>query len=297
MCLNPIVLYKCVYFYEGELKCKMVKEVNSWYRDHGTTELVEVKCGKCLECLSAKANEWTGRILAEASLYKNNCFLTLTYADNPIDLVKKDLQNFLKRLRKAISPCKIRYFACGEYGSKGNRPHYHLIIFNWIPPDLEYFYSSGENKIYKSNFVSKIWNNGFVSVGDLSSSSAKYCCKYLQKLNLKKYNVDPFLVMSNRPGIGLEYFKTHLKSLDNDGFYFDGIKYSLPRYFIDYAKKNFGFSDFHLKNQRLLKFLVKNYNFNDLKAKRLFLKNKFGIIESPKQFKVYGIQKEVKKNE
>lgn len=289
MCLFPVKMYKCVYFYDGELKCRMVKEVNSWYRDHGTTEEVEVKCGKCIECLSARANEWTGRILAEASLYSENCFLTLTYAENPIDLIKSDLQKFIKRLRKFLSPKKIRYFACGEYGSKGNRPHYHLIIFGWRPPDLEYFFNSGSDKIYKSDIVQKIWNKGFITVGDLSGSSAKYCCKYLQKLNFKHHDVDPFLVMSNRPGIGLEYFKRNLKCLDTDGLYFEGYKYNVPRYFLEYAKREYGFSDIHLKNKRLLRYLVKNCKINDLSAKRLNLLNKYGIIKAPKHYHVYGI--------
>lgn len=289
MCLYPISMYKCVFFHEGELKCRMTREVNSWYLDHGTIEKVEVKCGKCIECLAARANEWTCRILAEASLYDDNCFLTLTYADNPVNLIKSDLQKFIKRLRKFLEPKKIRYFACGEYGSKGNRPHYHLIIFNWKPSDLEFFYKSGLNNIYKSQILSKIWNRGFVSVGDISAYSAMYCAKYLQKLNVRQHDVDPFLVMSNHPGIGLEYFKKNLKSLETDSLYFEGVKYMLPRYFLDYAKRELSFDDFQLKNRRLLKFLVKNCNITDLAAKRLNLISKCGIIKAPKRYHVYGI--------
>lgn len=43
-------------------------------------------------------------------------------------LSKSDLQKFLKRLRKAYGK-KVRYFACGEYGPKTFRPHYHLLFF------------------------------------------------------------------------------------------------------------------------------------------------------------------------
>jgi hypothetical protein len=42
-------------------------------------------------------------------------------------LKKKELQNFLKRLRKNAG-FTFRYFACGEYGKKG-RPHYHILLF------------------------------------------------------------------------------------------------------------------------------------------------------------------------
>ncbi|ETR80119.1 nonstructural protein [Chlamydia pneumoniae B21] len=40
----------------------------------------------------------------------------------------KHLQLLLKKLRKRISPHKIRYFECGAYGTKLQRPHYHLLL-------------------------------------------------------------------------------------------------------------------------------------------------------------------------
>ena len=49
---------------------------------------------------------------------------------------KKDIQNFLKRLRKKIDKLnipqnekKIRYFIASEYGPKTYRPHYHGVLF------------------------------------------------------------------------------------------------------------------------------------------------------------------------
>ena len=78
----------------------------------------------------------------EAKLHKENCFITLTYNNNNLpkykSLVKKELQDFFKRLRKKYGE-GIRYYACGEYGPKGKRPHYHAIIFGWKPKDLKYF--------------------------------------------------------------------------------------------------------------------------------------------------------------
>ena len=47
-------------------------------------------------------------------------------------LSKEDLQKFLKRLRFQISKLfdeEIRYFACGEYGPKTFRPHYHILLY------------------------------------------------------------------------------------------------------------------------------------------------------------------------
>lgn len=97
----------------------------------GQERYLLVNCRKCLECRQKRANEWALRCMAEAQKYQQNCFLTLTYEKSPLFLKKRDLQLFLKRFRKAIYPHKIKYFACGEYGSKNYRPHFHLIIFGY----------------------------------------------------------------------------------------------------------------------------------------------------------------------
>ncbi|WP_209313267.1 MULTISPECIES: hypothetical protein [Enterobacterales] len=55
-------------------------------------------------------------------MHETNCWLTLTYADEHLPwteygfptLDRRDVTLFLKRLRKAIAPLKIRYFGCGE---------------------------------------------------------------------------------------------------------------------------------------------------------------------------------------
>lgn len=47
-------------------------------------------------------------------------------------LFTPDLQNFFKRLRKALNTSfnkDIRYFALAEYGGKHFRPHFHILIF------------------------------------------------------------------------------------------------------------------------------------------------------------------------
>ena len=40
-----------------------------------------VPCGKCMACRVKRTMEWSVRILDEASYYKANTFLTLTYND------------------------------------------------------------------------------------------------------------------------------------------------------------------------------------------------------------------------
>ena len=37
-------------------------------------------CGQCIGCRLERSRQWAMRCMHEASLYKNNCFITLTYA-------------------------------------------------------------------------------------------------------------------------------------------------------------------------------------------------------------------------
>lgn len=96
-----------------------------------------IPCGKCIGCRLEKSKEWGLRGLLESKQWKNNCFVTLTYNEQNLkdkNLVKKDIQDFLKRLRKQykgaesriwknVEEYPIRYFYSGEYGPLNLRPH------------------------------------------------------------------------------------------------------------------------------------------------------------------------------
>ena len=206
------------------------------------TKLVTVACGKCVECLQVYADEWSFRIMDECSCWQESCFITLTYNNEHLPeygtLVKKDLQDFLKRLRRKLEPRRIRFFACGEYGSKGLRPHYHLIVFNWLPDDLQYWQTDRSGaEIYRSVTLESLWTFGFSSVGFVTLHTAKYCAKYMQKLNTVRDGcIKPYTVMSNRPGIG--YYKVNCADLSDDRLYRDGKSIHLPRYYLKVLEKN-----------------------------------------------------------
>jgi hypothetical protein len=189
--------------------------------------------------------EWAGRIMAEAKLYENNCFITLTYAPEHLPengvLVKKDLQLFKKRLRAKYSgvepvpgvklkpnqPNPIRTYDAAEYGENFGRPHYHLAIMNWKPYDLVLYKTTGEgNKLYTSKSLEKIWGLGFVVVGELTTQSASYVSRYVtKKINGSKKEehyeqLNPetgelfmmpqeFATMSRKPGIGVPFFNKY----------------------------------------------------------------------------------------
>ena len=100
---------------------------------------IEVACGRCIGCRKEYARQWAMRCLHEASLFDENSFVTLTYDDKHLPaggtLVKRDVQLFLKRLRRKFSDRTIRYFFSGEYGGDTLRPHYHGCLFGFAFPD------------------------------------------------------------------------------------------------------------------------------------------------------------------
>lgn len=169
---------------------------------HPLTEYIEVPCGSCYECKKEKARKWSFRCLFEALEYDENYFITLTYDDDHLAWNHgiKDLQDFLKRLRH-YRP--FRYFACMEYGERTHRLHFHLLAFGLHLDDLKRW-SGGNMPLYTSSLLEKEWNKGFVSVGVASPAAVgNYIAKYTMKgSDDPRYRGK--LVMSRKPGIGLE---------------------------------------------------------------------------------------------
>lgn len=160
--------------------------------------VMEYGCGQCMPCRVNKSRVWTARMLLELQDHESSAFVTLTYTDDTCPagriLVKKDLQDFLKRLRFYIWPRQIRYFAVGEYGEEKGRPHYHLIIFGLSPTE--------------DGVVQKAWSKGSVHMGTAEAKSIAYVCHYVLK-NMRNKNdrrlggrVPEFSCSSKRPGIG-----------------------------------------------------------------------------------------------
>lgn len=206
----------------------------------------KVPCRKCVECKIQYSNEWAYRVMLEAKKHEHNCFITLTYNDDNLpdkaSLKKRDFQKFMKRLRKYLLrfAIKVRYFACGEYGSKGNRPHYHCILFGYDFPDKYFFCRDNRgNNLYRSPVLEKIWQFGFSSVGEeLDFDSAKYCAKYMQAdLDKQDGREKPFTLMSRKPGIALDVIPKTV--YDTGDIYFNGRKVFAPRAFLKKFKNEF----------------------------------------------------------
>lgn len=240
--------------------------------DRINLDFQEIPCGKCDSCRIARSRQWALRCVMESLYHDQNSFITLTYNDENLppcnheaanfetgelceesfihSLKRKDVQDFLKRLRRHEeyhnSVNNIRYFGCGEYGPKNYRPHYHIILFGFYPRDLVPFKKNHLGQIvYRSPLLEKLWGKGFVSVGECNFETAAYTARYITKKFLGSSHdiyqildyVPEFSMMSLKPGIGSQYYHDH----KDDIYKFDelilnrgldkSIKGKPPKYF------------------------------------------------------------------
>lgn len=212
---------------------------------------MRVPCGKCAGCLAEVRRRWSVRCFHESQMHVESSFITLTYDDDHLPeggtLVLGDLQKFLKRLRRRLEKVgvRVRYFACGEYGERGHRPHYHVLLFGYSFPDrVELRGRSGSHKLYRSSVLDAAWSVrgvslGFASVGNVTAESAAYVAGYVDKKVLgalapEHYGIrtPEFAVMSRRPGIGAAWYeKFGDDTFKHDGVLVGGRLLQPPRYY------------------------------------------------------------------
>lgn len=188
-------------------------------------------------------------------------------------LNKKHVQDFIKRLRneqvkyvKGLFNCTakevkqhskpLRYYLVGEYGTKTQRPHYHVLLFNL--------------DVTIVNKIQDQWKYGFTDIGKVTSASIRYCTKYMFKeFNVKKDTRQrPFSLMSkgrkNTPyGIlGYSYLEKngihHIETEDLQVRTLDGNVQRMPRAFLKRLFTN--------KEDRLE---ISLRSLNDYKAKKV----------------------------
>jgi len=210
-------------------------------------------CGQCIGCRLERSRQWAMRCVHEASLYEENCFITLTYSDEylPRDgsLKKNHFQGFMKRLRSRFVGRRIRFFHAGEYGSRFRRPHYHACLFNFDFADKKLFKVSNGNRLFTSDVLDSVWNRGFGSVGSLTFESAAYTARYIMKKVTGDGAAEHYLgcddvtgeltalepeytTMSRRPGIGRDWYEKYRGDVfPGDDVILRGRKMRPPRFY------------------------------------------------------------------
>lgn len=215
-----------------------------------------IPCGKCIGCRLEKRRQWAVRATLEAKTHIENIFATLTYRDDDLvigyqhpTLVEEHLTNFWKRLRQALirhpeyftkeSESELRYLASGEYGDESNRPHYHALIFGLDFRDKTIEQKDGDNILYHSEHLDRIWTHGYCTIGNVSYASASYVAKYAMKNDSyhkeiwNEIGVEPqFCRMSRRPALALKWIEeNHEDVYPSDELIINNQKMSSIKYF------------------------------------------------------------------
>ncbi|QCQ84818.1 replication initiator protein [Blackfly microvirus SF02] len=191
-------------------------------------------------------------------MHPHNSFVTLTFSDKTLldpdlpftgSVNLRDVQLFMKRLRKAYSDKTIRFFACGEYSPQHKRPHYHLLLFNQHFEDQKLFQDKNSKQLFTSKILSILWPYGFSTIGIVNYQTARYCAQY----TLKKITGDlapehytwphpatgefiraepEFVTMSTKPGIGSSWYDKYKSDCyPADFLIVDGKKHPVPKYY------------------------------------------------------------------
>lgn len=196
----------------------------------GNARAIQIPCGQCIGCRLERSRQWAVRCIHEASLYENNCFITLTYDNEHLPkggtLVKKHYQDFMKRLRYHYGAARLRYYMCGEYGTQTWRPHYHALLFNHEWEDKKHHTNTAQgHKTWTSRRLDEIWGMGQCITAALTFESAAYTSRYittkitgdLAETHYKRYWPDgtPYWLepeyneMSRDGGIGKEWLEKY----------------------------------------------------------------------------------------
>jgi len=243
---------------------------------------IPVPCGRCIGCRLDRSLQWAIRCMHESSLHENNCFITLTFDQKHLDkhssLKVADFQNFMKRLRKHYQPKIIRFFHCGEYGSKFARPHHHACLFNHDFADKVLIKEINGNKLYTSDTLKKLWPYGFNTIGEVTFESAAYIARYVLKkwskenhtseelysrmkqfsdadLRKKHYQgkKEEYLTMSRKPGIASAWYDKFKEDVYPEGFcVVKTYKTKAPKYYENKFSLDNPIKYAQLKGERML---------------------------------------------
>lgn len=195
---------------------------------------VQIPCGRCQECLEARARNWTARLIQEIPQTKYNYFVTLTFSPEQLGILMRKtgvgetnplvgiaIRRMLERWRKTHKK-SLKHWFITELGHEGTeRIHAHGIVFADEPLKFQEI-----QKVTTGGVMAKwsYWKYGHVFVGDyVSSRTVNYLMKYVTKIDTGHKHFVGYIFTS--PGIGKAW-------LD----YMQKIYTYLPRSSLDYMK-------------------------------------------------------------
>lgn len=282
-------------------------------------------CGGCLACRIERRQELTLLQLLEASLHDENWFLTLTYNDALVNFsletnYKWPLQAFNERMRLHYKYLGLdyRYFACGEYGERYGRPHYHLSIFGLTGLSLGLKFDPSDerrrrdtlfngskfrayhdasvdqdgNYFWQSPVVSKFWPFGSHKLYRANRETFQYVAGYVvKKLTGKEHkSVDKLncFQVQSRPSIGFPWWQQHRNELSlidrdrlvNDGISIDGISWKIPRVMNRWLTWNYPLIDYEQIRSRRVMDMPEYPDLAECARKEAYLKYRASSFET-----------------
>lgn len=225
-------------------------------------KFVPIGCGKCMECMKQKANEWRVRLLEEIKHNKNGYFVGYTFSNEAYkklvqdlrkdgfelygyeldnQVVTKAVRRYLERWRKKFKKSLRHWFVTELGGNNTERIHIHGFVWTDKPKEeLAKIWKYGRMSIGYRNYAPTGKNLNNASTGFVSKQSVNYVVKYVTKTDLKHKEYKPKILTS--AGIG----KGYLKSANANNIWYqgtetteyyrgsDGIKLGLPIYYRNY---------------------------------------------------------------
>lgn len=242
-CYHPLSAYDLTPKYAD---CQLKKTISFSYAhpmDLPPDRILQIPCGQCIGCRLEYSRQWANRCMLELTYHDSAYFVTLTYDDahvpkswshdpdtgealSPVmTLRSRDLQLFMKMVRRHFPSDNIRFFGCGEYGTQTLRPHYHVIIFGLHLSDLILYKRSVlDYNYFNSEALSRCWidgqtgeSRGYVVAGSVSWDTCAYVARYVLKKQkgatksvYEELGIEPeFSRMSRKPGIGRQFYDDH----------------------------------------------------------------------------------------
>lgn len=175
-------------------------------------------CRKCEDCKQRWLRNWTGRLMAEHAMSVETWFSTFTYGggyDNPAayHLDKRHLRVMYDRLNRR--GFRFKPFAAGEHGSKGDRAHWHIILFWKNEPPKALFENDQAPWEYTDDrgLVKRWWDHGnvFHKVPEHHGAAMAYVLKYLDKPDKGTFSY------GKRPAIGETFLVQRARQLAQAG--------------------------------------------------------------------------------
>lgn len=176
---------------------------------------VAIGCGKCIECTKQKALQWKTRLQEDIKHNKNAKFITLTFSDESIALLTRDIPSGFKGYDKdnAIATLAVRRFL------ERYRKQYKTSIRHWLITEIGH---NGTENIHLHGLIWPIksldetlkhWQYGFTWKGKrindtyqnyVNEKTINYITKYVTKIDKDHPHYKPIILCSK--GIGSCYF-------------------------------------------------------------------------------------------